>query len=412
MTNTNPGSYGTLSLSEYRAIVGDGVRVFSDSDDLSFFSTYPIYISGRDTYVTNASPLISGTDVSRVINESNLCVGPSGSTMKVGLSALSSTGAAVMNYHDIACLSSYRLWRGSELARFMGNTDALSSAEPYRDTAPGEFLVGIRFLQEDLKIRVAKSVVSNTVGGNAYLARATGYDVNTIAGTFLENLRKGNFTTASLSGRDLGAGRNLSSATASATVSMEQNASQLGSLDALSSGEYSGNLEVRSEGDFDVLPKMGDDERVRVLSSGVLEIGSPTSDVLLSKTRTIVVENGTLRIVGNLSYANKEASYAFVVKNGSVVIDPSVTKIAGAFVVMRGDISGNGTKTANRLSVDGNLYGNAAPLVDERTYVRGTAFSTALTTGVTINYSSRAIKNPPPLLTQFVEQYSLERVAK
>lgn len=45
MTNTNPGSYGTLSLSEYRAIIGDGVRVFSDSDDLSFFSTYPIYIS-------------------------------------------------------------------------------------------------------------------------------------------------------------------------------------------------------------------------------------------------------------------------------------------------------------------------------------------------------------------------------
>ncbi len=157
---------------------------------------------------------------------------------------------------------------------------------------------------------------------------------------------------------------------------------------------------------------MGDDERVRVLSNGVLEIGSSSSDVLLSKTRTIVVENGTLRIVGNLSYANKDASYAFIVKNGSVIIEPSVTKVAGAFLVMRGDIRGNGTKTPNRLSVDGNLYGNAAPLVDERTYVRGTAFSTALTTGVTINYSSRAIKNPPPLLTQFVEQYSLERVAK
>lgn len=227
MTNTNPGSYGTLSLSEYRAIIGDGVRVFSDSDDLSFFSTYPIYITGRDTYVTNASPLISGTDISRVINESNLCVGPSGSTMKVGVATVSSTGANLTSYHDIACLSSYKLWDGSELARFKGNTDVLSPAESYRDTASGEFLVGIRFLQEDLKIRVAKSAVSNTVGGNAYLARATGYDVNTIAGTFLENLKKGNFTTASISGRDLGTGRNLSSATASATISMEKNASQL-----------------------------------------------------------------------------------------------------------------------------------------------------------------------------------------
>lgn len=193
---------------------------------------------------------------------------------------------------------------------------------------------------------------------------------------------------------------------------MGTNKAQLGSLDALSSGEYSGNLEIRSEGDFDALPKMGDDERVRVLSNGVLEIGSPVSDVMLSQTKTIVVENGTLHITGNLAYANKEASYAFIVKNGSIVIDPSVTKIAGAFLVMRGDIRGNGTKTPNRLSIDGNLYGNAAPLVDERTYVRGTAFSTALTTGVTINYSSRAIKNPPPLLTQFVEQYSLERIAK
>ena len=193
---------------------------------------------------------------------------------------------------------------------------------------------------------------------------------------------------------------------------METNKAQLGSLDALSSGEYAGNLEVRSEGDFDALPQMGDDERVRVLSSGELEIGSSASDLQLTKTKTIVVENGTLRISGNLVYGNKDASYAFIVKNGRIIVEPGVTKIAGAFLVMRGDIRGNGTKTPNRLSVDGNIYGDAAPLVDERTYVRGTVFSTALTTGVTINYSSRAIKNPPPLLTQFVEQYSLNRVAK
>ncbi|MDQ1344317.1 MAG: hypothetical protein QG650_1037 [Patescibacteria group bacterium] len=262
------------------------------------------------------------------------------------------------------------------------------------------------------QVRVAKPVVANTVGGNAYLARATGYDVNTIADTFLDNLKKGNFTTASISSGNLGSGRNLSSATASATIPVGSNKAQLGSLDAISSGEYAGNLEVHSEGDFDALPKLGDDERVRVLANGELQIGSPNSDLSLSQVKTVVVENGTLRIVGNLTYANKDASYAFIVKNGSIVVDPGVTKIAGAFLVMRGDIRGNGTKTSSRLSVDGNIYGDAAPLVDERTYVRGTIFSTALTAGVTINYSSRAIKNPPPLLTQFVEQYSLNRVAK
>lgn len=163
MTSTNPGSYGNLSVSSYRAIVGDGVRVFSDSDSLSFFATYPIYISGKDTYVTNNSPVITGTDVSRVISESNLCVGPSGSNMRVGISSTSSTGATAMSYHDIACVSSYTLWNGSELARFKGKTSPLAATETYRDTASGEFLVGIRFLQEDLFVRVAKSAVSNTV---------------------------------------------------------------------------------------------------------------------------------------------------------------------------------------------------------------------------------------------------------
>ncbi|MFZ3232444.1 MAG: hypothetical protein WA194_02770 [Patescibacteria group bacterium] len=412
MTTTNPGSAGNLSVSSYRAIVGDGVRVFSDSDTLSFFATYPIYISGKDTYVTNASPVISGTDVSRVISESDLCVGPAGSNMKVGSSAVDGSGGIVFNYHDVACRDGYTLWNGNQLATFKGKTAPLASNETYRDTLPGEFYVGIRFLQEDVNVRVAKSVVSNTVGGNAYLARATGYDVNTIANTFLDNLKKGNFTTASIVSGDLGSGRNLSSATATATIPVGTNKAQLGSLETVSSNQYSGNLEVHSEGDFDALPQMGDDERVRVLSNGELEIGSSTSDVSLSKVRTIVVENGTLRITGNMAYANKDASYAFIVKNGRIIVEPGVTKIAGAFLVMRGDIRGNGTKTTNRLSVDGNVYGNAAPLVDERTYVRGTVFSTALTTGVTINYSSRAIKNPPPLLTQFVEQYSLDRVAK
>lgn len=401
-----------MAVSSYRAIVGNGVRVFGDGDSLSFFSTYPILISGKDTYVTNASPVITGTSVSRTITESELCVGPSGSVMQIGTSSLDASGSVVWTYHGVPCRSSYALWSGSQLSAFKGNSAPLSSAETYRDTASGEFYVGIRFLQEDLTVRVSKPAVSNTVGGNAYLSRATGYDVNTIAGTFLENLRKGNFTTTSIVSGNLGNGRNLSSATATATMSKDPNQAQLGSLDTVASGDYSGNLEVRTEADFDTLPKMGDDERVRVLSSGELEIGTHTTPVSLSKVRTIVVENGTLRISGNLSYSDPNASYAFVVKNGSIVIAPEVTNVAGVFLVMRGDIRGVGIKTPNRLAIDGNLYGNAAPLVDERTYVRGTIFSSALTTGVTINYSSRAIRNPPPILTQFIEQYSLNRVAK
>ncbi|MDQ1344316.1 MAG: hypothetical protein QG650_1036, partial [Patescibacteria group bacterium] len=91
MTTTNPGSMGNLSVSSYRAIIGNDVRVFSDSDALSFFATYPIYITGKDTYVTNSSPIITGTDASRLIFETDLCVGPSDSNMKVGTSSVNAS---------------------------------------------------------------------------------------------------------------------------------------------------------------------------------------------------------------------------------------------------------------------------------------------------------------------------------
>ena len=107
------------------------------------------------------------------------------------------------DYHDVSCRESYTLWNGSQLSGFKGNTSPLSTAEAYRETAPGSFVVGIRFLQENLNVRVSKPIVSNTTGGNAYLARATGYDVNNVTASFLDNLRRGNFTTASISASDL-----------------------------------------------------------------------------------------------------------------------------------------------------------------------------------------------------------------
>ncbi len=421
VTTTNPGSHGTLSIGEYRVIVGNGTRVFSDADVLSFRSSYPILITGKDTYVTNASPIISGGDVSRVISEPELCVGPR--AMQIGVSRLvedtcsmvgrppveECTYKTVWDYHDVPCRPSYVLWNGTQLRNFKGRTAPLSASESYRDVAPGEFLVGIRFLQEDLKVRVSKPAVSNTTGGNAYLARATGYDVNAIASSFLENLRNGNFTTTATVSTNLGTDRNPSSATATSVREVASPRGQAGSLNAVRSAN-SEDLFAYSEADFDGLPKFGDDERVRVVANGTVTINSPSGSFGLGGVRTIVIENGTLRIESDMAYSNADASYAFIVKNGTIDIDPSVTKIAGVFLVMNGSFSGG--DSAERLAVDGNLYGNVSSLVDARTYVRGTTFSSALTTGVTINYSSRALRNPPPLLTQFVEQYSIGRVAR
>ena len=72
----------------------------------------------------------------------------------------------------------------------------------------------------------------------------------------------------------------------------------------------------------------------------------------------------------------------------------------------------NNISTPNRLTVDGSLYGNTSNLVENRTYIRGQTGYSALGVGVVVNYSNRAIMFPPPFLSRFLDQYSLQRVAK
>lgn len=112
-------------------------------------------------------------------------------------------------------------------------------------------------------------------------------------------------------------------------------------------------------------------------------------------------------------YADKGASYAFVVKKGNVVIADTVMKVAGVYVALVGSVKSNDVDTINILTVDGSLYGtDMSDLSARRSYVRGDASDTALSVGVVINYSNRALINPPPLLSQFLEQYKVRRIAK
>ena len=58
------------------------------------------------------------------------------------------------------------------------------------------------------------------------------------------------------------------------------------------------------------------------------------------------------------------------------------------------------------------MYGNAKPLFDSRLYVRGTSAYDILTTGVIMGYSNRALVNPPPLLSEYLNNYSVTKVTK
>lgn len=132
----------------------------------------------------------------------------------------------------------------------------------------------------------------------------------------------------------------------------------------------------------------------------------------LAGVKTVIVENGNLIINKDIRYADKTSSFAFIVKQGNIIIADSVKNIAGVYVTLAGAIQSNGVSTPNRLTVDGSLYGNTSDLVKNRSYVRGQMDYTALNVGVIVNYSNRAIMYPPPSLSRFLDQYSMQRVAR
>ncbi len=148
---------------------------------------------------------------------------------------------------------------------------------------------------------------------------------------------------------------------------------------------------------------------IRVFRDGDVSVDG---NLDLTGVKTVIVENGNLIINNNIRYADSASSFAWIVKNGNVIIADTVQEIAGVYVTLAGSITSNNISTPNRLTVDGSLYGNTSDLVNNRSYVRGQAGYSALNVGVVVNYSNRSIIFPPPFLARFLEQYSLQRVAR
>gem|GEM_PF-5549064 len=77
--------------------------------------------------------------------------------------------------------------------------------------------------------------------------------------------------------------------------------------------------------------KFSDTEAVRVFKNANVTIGG---DMNLAGVRTIIIENGNLFINADVTYANKDASFAWVVKNGNIIVHHSVDTIAGVYVTL------------------------------------------------------------------------------
>lgn len=154
---------------------------------------------------------------------------------------------------------------------------------------------------------------------------------------------------------------------------------------------------------------LSDAVNIRVFKDGDVSIDG---NLDLTGVKTVIVENGNLIINSDIRYNDSVSSFAWIIKNGNIIVADTVQEIAGVYVTLAGSITSNNMSTPNRLIVDGSLYGNTSDLVNNRSYVRGQVDYTALNVGVVVNYSNRSIMYPPPFLARFLEQYSLQRVAR
>jgi len=190
----------------------------------------------------------------------------------------------------------------------------------------------------------------------------------------MNNLRNGNFTTSTV---NVGSSYALSSATrsisADATLSQTITSEGVAEEEKITQSSVnipggSATVNILSSTEIDQKSVMlGDTEAIRVFKDGDISIDG---NLNISSVKTIVVENGNLIINKNIRYADATSSFAWIVKNGDIIIADTVQEIAGVFVTLNGIIKSNGTGTPNRLMVDGSLYGNTSDLVTHRSFVR------------------------------------------
>jgi hypothetical protein len=148
----------------------------------------------------------------------------------------------------------------------------------------------------------------------------------------------------------------------------------------------------------------------------------------MTGVRTVVV-SGNLIIACNIVYGSSDttSSWAWITKGGDIQVSNgtgplsvgAVTNLAGVYVAVKESVGGDITyiPTTNAttqaiLRVEGTLYGNASPLFQSRLYARATGAYDILTTGTILTYSNRALVSPPPLLSQYLGTYQVQRVVQ
>lgn len=157
--------------------------------------------------------------------------------------------------------------------------------------------------------------------------------------------------------------------------------------------------------------KLNGNENVFAIKGNVTIENCANKTFQMSGVKTLIVE-GNLTFKCNTSFDKNDSSWAFIAKGKDIVIDKDVTNLAGVFVAVEGGKITGTDATANILRIDGTLYGNADKLFESRTYARGNDAYNMVTSGTVMSYSNRALRNPPPMLSNYLSNYNVQRVVR
>ena len=240
---------------------------------------------------------------------------------------------------------------------------------------PGDDIDNDMRLPGAINIRVTRPIIANNAGGAGYFANPNQtVDIDTVAKDFLEQLRAANFNT--------GNAKNTNTSNSSFDLSKI-----VPSTLWATSGPISINTDRLST--------------YRTTTS--LSVGNTSSITLVNQKKALIVD-GVLEINGDIKTDNN--SVAFIAKK--IVIKNNVTRLDGIYIAEK--IEWETSWSTSQLIVNGSLYGDASELIKARTYARGSSASSGIVTGILVNYSSRVLSDPPPLVSDFLKQYNLTKV--
>jgi hypothetical protein len=117
--------------------------------------------------------------------------------------------------------------------------------------------------------------------------------------------------------------------------------------------------------------------------------------------KTYIIENWNLVINWNITSWD---NILFVVKNWNIIVKNSVNNIDAILIDIWWNIVWEATSTLNRLVINWALYWNVNDLLWKRTYIKDRWEYVDVWTNV--NFTSKIFNSPPPLLFQFLWEYS------